>query len=692
MRGERVILMRGNRKLWLLLLAVAMTALLFSNVTAVAEDLGTNLLEDGDFENGEGIWYHDIWDNTGSEISIDSTVSHSGNNSIKIVNTKENDARIVQDVMVSENSFYRITAYVKTENVLASTSSTTRVGATISILNTYHRSGTVTGTQDWTQISFVIKTGDGVTELPVCITLGGYSATTEGTLWIDDVEMVEIDSADEYTLISGDSGTSSSSHWAGRTLIEGYTDIKWTLFATMWIVFGLIYFLTYVENDELRTDDKKLTKLFWCVIGFGLVFRLVVGVAIYGFSYDVSCFMGWSQQAATDLFGMYQRRAEGAFLDYPPLYMYVLAPLGGLTALLQGAGLDSLASLVIKMPSILADLVTAIILFYFTRRKLNTKWAFFVALAYVTNPAVWINSTAWGQVDSFFAMLVVADLILLEKKQWCWSGVMFVLMVLLKPHGIIFAPVIGMVLLMQGFAEKNWGALLKAVGCGIATCVVLLLPFALRMEGNKITWVFELYSGTISNYSYATLNGFNFWAMLNKNSASDASLFLGVPIHVWGMIAIGVAIGLTILFVVMGMRKGSTNKKSAIFISALVVMMTVFTFVHKMHERYLFPAVVLAFLAFVQSRDKGFLYLAFALTVHVFLNHYMILNYNLMYEYCHPAQGDKMVIFLGFVEVCLYIWTMVVSWRVLKKKAPKVPKSLRDLPPESDALGAAGKA
>ena len=55
MRGERVILMRGNRKLWLLLLAVAMTALLFSNVTAVAEDLGTNLLEDGDFENGEGI-------------------------------------------------------------------------------------------------------------------------------------------------------------------------------------------------------------------------------------------------------------------------------------------------------------------------------------------------------------------------------------------------------------------------------------------------------------------------------------------------------------------------------------------------------------------------------------------------------------------------------------------------------------
>lgn len=70
----------------------------------------------------------------------------------------------------------------------------------------------------------------------------------------------------------------------------------------------------------------------------------------------------------------------------------------------------------------------------------------------------------------------------------------------------------------------------------------------------------------------------------------------------------------------------------------------------------------------------------------------MILNYNLMYEYCHPAQGDKMVIFLGFVEVCLYIWTMVVSWRVLKKKAPKVPKSLRDLPPESDALGAAGKA
>ena len=205
MRGERVILMRGNRKLWLLLLAVAMTALLFSNVTAVAEDLGTNLLEDGDFENGEGIWYHDIWDNTGSEISIDSTVSHSGNNSIKIVNTKENDARIVQDVMVSENSFYRITAYVKTENVLASTSSTTRVGATISILNTYYRSGTVTGTQDWTQISFVIKTGDGVTELPVCITLGGYSATTEGTLWIDDVEMVEIDSADEYTLISGDS-------------------------------------------------------------------------------------------------------------------------------------------------------------------------------------------------------------------------------------------------------------------------------------------------------------------------------------------------------------------------------------------------------------------------------------------------------------------------------------------------------
>jgi Gpi18-like mannosyltransferase len=46
-----------------------------------------------------------------------------------------------------------------------------------------------------------------------------------------------------------------------------------------------------------------------------------------------------------------------------------------------------------------------------------------ISAFYIFNPAVFINSTLWGQVDSLFTLIVVTTIYLLTEKKLCFSTV-----------------------------------------------------------------------------------------------------------------------------------------------------------------------------------------------------------------------------------------------------------------------------
>ena len=132
------------------------------------------------------------------------------------------------------------------------------------------------------------------------------------------------------------------------------------------------------------------------VFGSALLLRLVLGASVTGYETDINTFKAWA--GMVDQMGMNQIYYSDVFLDYPPGYLYVLWCLEKLRQLL---GLDAMGSgftLLIKLPSIFADILCGYLLYRFAQKSGTNP--LLAAGLYLFCPAVLINSTIWGQADS----------------------------------------------------------------------------------------------------------------------------------------------------------------------------------------------------------------------------------------------------------------------------------------------------
>ncbi|WP_433943083.1 glycosyltransferase 87 family protein [Paenibacillus sp. SN-8-1] len=385
--------------------------------------------------------------------------------------------------------------------------------------------------------------------------------------------------------------TTSSYAWP----LALYTVLFFGLAAAAYIV------LRKTKFEVLRTDRRLL---LWSLLGTGLLLRIAAAPWIAGHPFDINLFKSWAASAASDLTGFYLNGSS----DYPPFYVYILFVVGQLTST---AALSSYSTLLIKLPSILADVATAYLLYKAACKYLSYDAGLLIALFYVFNPAVFINSTVWGQVDSFFTLLIAAAIYLLSEGKLVWSTIILTLSVLMKPQGIIYLPVLFFALV----ASRKWKSWLAAAASAVLTLFIVVLPFS---TGQNPLWLYNLYSGTVNEYPFASVNAFNFFAFLGANYKPDTDTLLVFSYHTWGLIFIVLS---TLFSWWMYNRTRSIRFASA---SALLLIAMVFTFSSSMHERYLFPAAALALLAYTYLKDKRLLWLAGGFSLTIFVNTYYI--------------------------------------------------------------------
>ena len=683
-KSERVYCMSFINTVCKKLIAVLMSTVIimgFLLPTAFA-DTESNIIKGGGFEDDFDFWSKYLWYDDVSSFEIDKEVFYSGTSSLRISSKSENDARIIQEISVSPLAYYTVTAYIKTKDVPESDSTHYRTGATISIINTMFVSSTVCGDTDWTKVEFSFRTAAGMESVELCFTLGGYGALNSGTAWFDDITVKQVSTAPancHYLTSDTKQQESSRRTWNGHTLTERPDAVKWMAFAFIWFVVLAALAIAFAETGDICGSEKKLKKVFVFALTGAALFRVAVAMTAPGFPADIGLFKYWGWYASKDLFNMYSSTSGIGFLDYPPLYMYVLAPIGAAASGLSNVMGGALTQLLLKMPSLIADIVTSVLLYRLAKRYIDAKWAVVIGLLYAANPAIWMNSVGWGQVDSLFTMLIIFELMCITDKKWAGAGIFFALMVLLKPHGIIFTPAIGLVLLLEILRNKNWKPMLIAVSSGLLTCIVLILPFYIRMKFEDPTWIFKLYMGTIGNYEYATMNGFNFWAMLGYNVADVNKVWCGLKFSQWGMLGIIFAVVLAIVFALWGTKKDSKSREAMPAIVSCVLIVTVFTFASKMHERYMFSAIALSLVAFIQSRERWYLYLSMLFSIPSFANTYMIYNLQTTWNYCYPASGDIAVTLISLAEVMFFAVLLAVTIKVVILNRISKPGSVAEL-------------
>jgi dolichyl-phosphate-mannose-protein mannosyltransferase len=154
-----------------------------------------NLLKNPGFEetvNGKpSFWEESGWkkDPEMTTYGLDSVNTHSGKSSAMITNKQENHAYYTQMVTAEPNSKYKLSAWIRTNNV-----GKQAIGGATGVKDKLEVGGDLRETSPWKEGVLYIETGTGISSFTVLLSVGWYAALNTGTAWFDDASLVKVDS------------------------------------------------------------------------------------------------------------------------------------------------------------------------------------------------------------------------------------------------------------------------------------------------------------------------------------------------------------------------------------------------------------------------------------------------------------------------------------------------------------------
>lgn len=639
-------------------ICVAAALVLFVIVYALLKAFGGigSVLLSENFESfsGSGFFFEGYTPGV-SEYSVEKGAGKDGGSCLKVVSREENDARLSKKVTLRAGKIYKIEADVK------ATIESGKKGANVSILESEDSSFTFVTNDTWTHVVDYVTVGK-TDSYTVALRLGYYGGTVKGEAFFDNVTVTQVSSvpsgAKLVTVNSARGKVTSDAQYNEAT----YADMRivsWLILTFAFI--GLLIYGLYVraydklgaeyipEGDSVRVFPNKRydipgaplktlgnpVAVFIVVFMVALGLRLALSVSYYECGVDVGLFKYWGRVAAEN--GMSQLYVIATNCDYPPLYAYFLAAVTHLGKLLGASGTGM--SMMVKLPSILADIAIAFIIYFAAvKKRYSFGSALFFASIWLFNPVVLVDASCWGQVDSMLALLVILCCISLNGKKYLAAGLFFGLGVMLKPQMIIFLPVLGCVFIVDFVLDlvrrrpgRAFGFMGKLVLGLVTGLVVPCIPFfgmglkEVELFGKTLNlpWIFSLFLGTIDHYEYATVNNYNIWFLAGQNWVQDSTQAGPFTLYTWGMLFI-VLISLATLAVyavklanaIKGAKAFAAEKTDTVekafhpglvFLAGAHMFAMVSCFGPRMHERYFFPAVALVLLAAICYHRKGML-------------------------------------------------------------------------------------
>ena len=706
-------------KRFLTLLLITLLCLLPATV------LAENLLQNGGFEQADEAGLPVGWEEnayrtqTGySRMGISQEKVHSGHYSVMIENASSNDARLICTVPVEAGSLYRLSGYVLVDHM-----EDTGNGANFALEGLYAVSECLFDTGGkWAYLEWYGETGPSQTELTFGVRVGGYSSESVGKAFFDDIVFEKVDEipsgsyADLWYYESAPVQEEEPDEPQKHTL----------LFAVLALAFALLCVIGYYAGSQLGA--KAGTVLLCMVLAAAAGLRVYLGLTVSGYQVDMNCFTAWSlRMASNGPAGFY---AADYFCDYPPGFLLLIWPVG---LLLNAIGYtSSFAPLVIKLLPILCDLAGALVLYRFAKkRRMKEGASALLAAAYLLNPAVLVNGAAWGQVDSILALMLLITVILALKHRWQDALPVFICAILVKPQALLYAPLgLAWLILCLIRAGEDRKQQLKKVGWGVWTSVlaalIIILPFSLRQE-SLFGWLIKLYSDTLSSYPYATLNTANLYYLVGANWVGlteaaprlltgilaalfavlgglclwkkrkellsysvlllAAAVVMGLlwlfeaPYSFVGYVMMAFSFAFAILCLIRGKAKGQLP-----FCMALALM-GVYVLGVKVHERYLFTALILLLVCYVLTNDWRVMALYTGFSITTFINTAIVLENSILYgaEQGH-LNTDTLTLnnALCLLNLLLVFFAFWVGYTGLKEKQ-FVPKQKRQPRPAKGA-------
>lgn len=465
---------------------------------------------------------------------------------------------------------------------------------------------------------------------------------------------------------------------------------------------------------ERGESSARLDRFSWrqwivTIFLFALFMRLVMAGA-YLNSYDTEWNLMWGIELGDGFFTAY---AHLDALDYPPLYLYPLYPVGRLMNISEFAGYPPFRMLAIKFFPCLADSLTCVV-FYRLGAKRVGYWGAMAAAVWALNPAAIFNCAFWGQTDCVLMCMAALLFVALGERRLVASGILFAAMCATKLQGLYLTPVVGMEVLTVCFGSLRYRNLrqkriereqvkdfLRFAAAVMGTLAVVYLPFMIggaAVSHDKWAGFFlplTVYSEGLDKYPYITMNADNFYMLLGWNGVNDSTRVLpGISAGLAGKFFLMASVLGVVAVYVFGRRKSH-------WLAAYLLMECIFMLTCRQHERYQILTLVMLMGAFLQLADKR-IFTVFTLQAFVILvNQSRVLgvvrerslwwgNYTVGNQAMNDTMRESMntvvqrgvwwvnhsheiSLWNSLLNVCVFFASMTLVLRFYFDKKPKIP-------------------
>ncbi len=343
------------------------------------------------------------------------------------------------------------------------------------------------------------------------------------------------------------------------------------------------------------------------ILAVGLLVQLIAAF-LPGFAVDLGTFQFWGVQIAEH--GPWNFYTPEPFPDWAPGYLYVLWFFGELDSVFHFSG--HLFWYLLKTPSIAADLASAYLLYRILEGQKDGIRLGAAAL-YLLHPVVLLVGPVWGQVDSILAFFLLLIVYSLARERILMAAVVFTVGFLIKPQAVAALPVFvfwglrsevrqvlptlpdtadGLsraIAFGRGLAARVW----PVVAASLAAAFLMVLPF---FPSNPLG-IFDQLKDASELYPYNSFYAYNFWGLTDWLKPDDLT-FWGLAYRLWGIILYAAA-SLSIIWTFRDAKgPGLLALATALSVLAFYLFMT------RMHERYLFPSLLLLLTAAAALKSR----------------------------------------------------------------------------------------
>lgn len=366
------------------------------------------------------------------------------------------------------------------------------------------------------------------------------------------------------------------------------------------------------------------------VLAAGLLLRLFLAT-LPGFGIDIGAFRAWSLLLGDR--GPWNFYSGDFFVDYAPGYLYVLMLLGGLNTIFTFS--NERWEYLLKLPPIAADLASAYLLYRLLEGQ-RPAVRLGAAALYLFLPAALLLGPVWGQVDSFLAFFLLLTVYYFAKGRPLAASLAYVVGFLIKPQAVAMLPLI-VFWLLRDYGPRAW---LRVGAAALVAGLLLVLPF---FPNNPFELVNEV-RDSAEVYPYNSFWAYNFWGLFGTLDQGifglfkpDKTTFLGTSHRDWGIFLFLVA---SIAIIYVFRRRRDLGHMA---LGASLSMMAFYLFLTRMHERYLFSALLPLLVAAVLLKSRPLWALFAGLNVIHFLNLLHVYRYYFYFNSPSVLQTDALL-------------------------------------------------